>query len=71
MAGIRSKKQPKPWFARGSDGRWYHWRTLAKLGIGVGAALFIPTAARAVSDYFDLDEIITGWLDSTWELFGW
>lgn len=24
--GIKAKKQPVPFFKRGKDGRWYHWR---------------------------------------------
>lgn len=61
--GKSARKQPFAYAKRGQDGRWYHWRQLARLGVTIGAALLVPSAARAISDYFGLEEMLSDGLD--------
>lgn len=66
-----SKEQPFAYAKKGTDGKWYHWRKLAGVGVTIGAALLVPSAARAVSSYFGLDDYIKGIFDGVGDLFKW
>lgn len=50
--GVARKKQPFAYARRGADGKWYHWRNLAKVGLWAGAAFILPGLIRSLADRF-------------------
>ena len=62
-------KQPFAYAKRGSDGKWYHWTSLAKIGLTVAAPLILPSIFRFIpwSNMFDgISDAIDGtfnWID--------